>query len=191
MNDDKMINTERGFWLIMKQRMAMAESEIPVTRERVQHLQSQLPDREPDENVGNWIRRVSQLSKTGNNTATAEDKHVTKRELQCLAHIVRFAADPGEIAYPLPDPGWIYESEDGRWRLKILAEQDCIQLVFQALSYAVDELAGHKIVFWDEASNQPFASIKLDDDGDGICQLQNTLANRKALCQPYILIEEI
>lgn len=191
MSDKKVTNTEREFWLTVKQRMTMSEYDIQITRKRVKQLQAQLPGRKANESVGDWIRRTGQLCNTDKVISDTENEYAKAKNLRCLAHVERLAADPGDSCYPLPDPGWIYESEDGRWRLKILSGQDTIELFFQALSYAVDDFAGHNIVFWDETDDKPFAYITLDEDGDGNCQLQNTLVIRKALCQPYILIEEI
>lgn len=187
MNDKTLSNRDRIFWLTMQQRISMSEYEVPITRQRAQQLQAQLPPRNSDESVGEWIRRASQPHRQQTSSVPMQPQQAQK--LQYLAQFVQLAADQGDTEYTLPEPEWTYESEDGRWRLKIQTAADTIRLDFQALSYAVDDFAGQNVILWDETSDQPFASIKLDQDGDGCCELLNTLAVRKALCHPYVLIE--
>lgn len=185
-------NDEQAFWLAAKQRLLMTDLEQPIGVGQVDELMASLPAKRPGETVGDWIRRVSAELGLARPVSVAPESGavVPHKRLQPLAQIVRLAADSGDQQYPLPDPGWSFESADGRWRVEIQADDEDIVLVFQALGFAADDFANRRVFFSGAADQEPFAVVELDSDGDGSCRLADQVEIRKALVEPYVLLEE-
>lgn len=184
----------RTLWLEARRRLALADVAPPVSRERVDRLLAALPPRRPDEDLRGWLRR-------GAGAAGGERRPSPSAEVVAfpgagrvrftpITEIVRLAADSagagGKI--PLPDPGRAIESADGRFRLTIAADEagGGIRVAVQALGLASDMYANRRIGLAGAGDTGPLAVIELDEDGDGVCRLDDRPDVRRALLRPVI-----
>ena len=185
---------EQTFWNIIAHRLELAASKPPLSKQEAADYLAQLPPRRDQETLGDRIRRAAQPIPT----------NVIYVNFRPLIAIQRLAADSGEAA-PLPDPGRPLESADGRFRLWMTAVNGQIQLMLEALGFASDEFAGRRLGLaaagaWSEqVTNQivrlnrdaVIAEWTLNEDGDGACEIPDSLETRHAWLQPVIgLIED-
>jgi UDP:flavonoid glycosyltransferase YjiC (YdhE family) len=119
--------TAKRFWQIAEKRLKLTDlPPLPSTKERTPFLAA-LPERLAREPVQDWLKRCQVGS------AKIIPFPQPKRLLP-LAEITRLAADSGLERYPLPDPGRFLESDDGRFRLKIIGEvPETIRIMLQTL----------------------------------------------------------
>lgn len=183
---------EQKFWSILLHRLELAASAPPLSREEAAELLAQLPPRRGQETLIDRIHRAMDAD------------NVIPVNFRPLITIYRLAADSGEIA-PLPDPGRPLETADGRFRLWIRGANSKIQLTLEALGFASDEFAGRRLglasadTYPEQTtdkivhlhSENLIAQFALNEDGDGACEIPDSLETRQALFQPVIgLIED-
>lgn len=187
----KKLTTEEevALWLHARQRLMLIQLKPRVSSDLVARVRAQLPPRQENETIGDLIRRAS-----SNTQSTAEVKAFKPKpikQFEPLAEFVRFAADTHEAEMPLPDAESALESVDGRFRLRITAIGDRIDIFIQALGFTADEFAHRTIGLANPSDeNNPIAVITLDHDGDGNCQVKDTPDLRRALLRPVIVLIE-
>lgn len=179
---------ELAFWHAMQRRLQALAVEPPLSPEEAEAVLAQLPPaRHLRESVGDRIRRADSVRFTP------------------LITIVRLAADSDDTL-PLPDPERPFlESDDGRFRLGVRAQDTRVEITLEALGFAADEFAHCRLGLaptgaWyvpeqTDAVTLPrtevVAVIDLNEDGDGQCLLEDSVSLRRALLGPVIgLIEE-
>jgi len=187
-SDRKLTNDEEAaLWRLARRQLEIEKLEPAVSSELADRLRAQLPARRENETLGDLIRRAS-----ANTRSTAEVKSFkpkSTRRYKPLAEFVRLAADTGETELPLPDPASELESADGRFRLRVMATDDGIDIYIQALGFAADEFANCRIgLAGPDDGDEPVAVVTLDQDGDGNCRIEDTPRVRRALLKPVIVL---
>ncbi len=180
---------ESALWQLARQRLALKQLKPTVSSELVTRFRAQLPARQEDDTLEALIRRASSNSQSTAEIKTFKPKPT--KQFKPLAEFMRFAADTHEDEIPLPDAESVLESVDGRFRLRITAINDHIDIFIQALGFAADEFANSCIGLFDPSDkNRPITIMTLDQDGDGHSQVKNTLNLRRALLKPVIVLVE-
>lgn len=179
-----------AFWRAAQRRLSLADPEPPISLERANRLGKWLPARHPEEPLADWLRRVRTAAQPAGQVLPFSAK--PRWRFTPLASIRRLAADSGGTDIPLPDPGRALETEDGRFRLTITAQEGRIQLLIEALGLACEAFANrHLGIAGPRGEEELVAIIALDDDGEGCQYVDDRPEVRQALVQPVIgLIEE-
>lgn len=197
MAQKKLADSQRiAFWREAGRRLSLVDRDAPVTLGRVDRLLDALPEHYPQEMLGNWLRRVIAASGASADSSAANIIPLRAKpqwRFTPLANIKRLAADSnGSGVAPLPDPGRTLETEDGRFRLTVTAEDGHVHLLIETLGFAADLFAGRRLgITGPCGEDELIAIIELDDDGDGWVSVKDQAAVRRALLHPVIgLLED-
>lgn len=190
MLNNKLTNEEQAaLWQLARQRLQLKKLKPAVSSELVNRLRSQLPTQQENETLGDLIRRVS--SNTSSTVELKPFKAKPTKHYKPLTEFVRLAADSHDTEMPLPIPESALESADGQFRLRITEINGRINIVIQTLGFAVDQFANSCIGLVDSSDETNIiAEIKLDQDGDGSCLLEDTQQLRQALLNLLIVLVE-
>ena len=140
MSDKKLTDTEEvTLWQQARQRLAVKKLKSAFSPKMVDRLRAQLPKKQENETIGDLIRRASKQTQASGEIIPFAPKQI--RRYKPLAEFVRLAADTSESEIPLPDPKSALESPDGRFRLRVIAKTDGIEILVQALGFAADQFA--------------------------------------------------
>ncbi len=181
---------EEALWEQARLCLSLTQTKPAISTALVDRLHAQLPPKQQDENMGDWLRRAS----TGTVDTTADvlpfrPSSSSSRRLTPLSEFVRLAADSSGSELSLPDSA--LESSDGRFRLRVLADSSGVTVFIEALGLAADQFAHSCIGLLNpDNTDEPLLTIDLDQDGDGHCRIEDTPALRRALLNPVILLIE-
>lgn len=185
---------ERALLRQLEEQLEHLLAEPPMSRDEAKSLLGQLPRRQGNETVGERLRRMTPVR--------TQQKPSAPISFRPLVGIERWAASSVDH-FPLPDPGQPLESGDGRFRLWIEAEADSLEIRFEALGFAIDDFANQRVglLRWQSEyadvksvlqlpADQFIAVFQLDEDGDGSCQIRDSIETRQALLRPGIVLVE-
>ena len=179
---------EKALWEQARRCLALTQTKPTVPADWVDRLQAQLPPKQQNETIGDWLRRASAES-VDTHADVLPFRPKPSRRLTPLTEFVRLAADSSESEPELP--GSALESSDGRFRLRVLADTHGVTIFIEALGLATDQFAHSCIGLLNpEDSREPVFTIDLDQDGDGHCRIEDTPVLRRALLNPVILLVE-
>lgn len=184
------LNEEKALWEQARRCLMLRQTKPTVSADLADRLQAQLPARQQDEGIGDWVRRAS-TSTTNANTNVLPFRPKASRRLTPLTEFVRLAADSSGSTLSLPSGA--LESSDDRFRLRVLADSESsdVTIFIEALGLAADQFAHSCIGLLDsDNTNEPILTVDLDQDGDGQCQIGDTPILRRALLNPVIVLVE-
>lgn len=189
----KELNTkqELALWQRAEARLDLLNLESIPTQEEINELLTKLPIYNTDEPLSKWTKACQNYLEKQVDNKVVPFKAWAK--LPALTSITRLAADSGQNDYPLPGPGRIFDSNDGRFSLSIeAAPNKQIHIKLWTLGFAVDEFANQHLGI-SSAFNPEYVLVdfKLDEDGDGEAYLEDTVENRKALQCPLIVLIDL
>jgi len=196
---------DQAFWNRILYLLELAALPPPLSDREAEEFLAQLPPQRDGETLFECILRAADEWDRARESVTKDlPDNVIYVNFRPLIAIQRLAADSGEVA-PLPDPGRPLESADGRFRLWMTAVNGQIQLTLEALGFASEEFAGRRLGLasagaWSEQATDQIVQLSpdaviaewaLNEDGDGACEILDSLETRQALLHPVIgLIED-
>lgn len=180
-----------AFWEAAEKRLDKVDRDPPISLERVEQLSLSVPAHYHEEPLVDWLQRVRNASvQVANKIIPFRAK--PRWRFTPLAEIQRLAADSSAKEIPLPDPGRALETEDGRFRLTITAQEGQLEIWIETLGLAVDSFANQRLgITGPEGEDELILILTLNEDGEGRCKIDDTETVRQALLHPIIgLIED-
>lgn len=138
-----------------------SKMELDISREDINEVFANLPQRLPDERLSDWLQRK---------------KYIVE------ADFMRMAASSGNDLLALP-PG---DLETDRFRLTIEEKENELELRVQAIGLAIDEFANTAFVLCDAQTATEITRISLDYKGFARVSIADTQQVRKALLHPKL-----
>jgi hypothetical protein len=156
--------TEQKYWQEAYRRFQLIDWQPPISKTEVDALHATLPSRQADENITDWLNRV-----------------LKPKTFTPFTQIIRRAASSSVEQYALPDVAFLV-TEDESLRFYIFQQADNIVIKVKALGLAIDKLAHGRLgLAAKHTPNQVVAEIVLDEEGDGIIEVEDTPEMRQLL----------
>lgn len=192
MTDRKLTPDEaEPLWREARRRLQNVEVEPPLTRARLDALQSRLGPRGAEEDLRSWLRggRRAREAPPPAESAVIIPFEPGHQRFRPVSRFTRLAADTSGGRLELPERE--LESDDGRFRLRVRREADQVVLELQALGFTSDQFASRLVGLASAEDGVPVAVVALDEDADGSARLPDTRELRRALLRPVVgLVEE-
>lgn len=156
--------TEKKYWHEAYRRFQLIDWEPPISKAEVDALHAALSPRQADENITEWLNRV-----------------LKPQTFTPFTQIIRRAASSSLEQYALPDVDFLV-TEDESLRFYIFQQANNIVIKVEALGLAIDKLAhGSLGLAAKDTPNQVVAVIVLDEEGDGMIEVEDTPEMRQLL----------